>query len=75
MRRIADKIGQTYAAESVARYDNSPQRRQADVELRHARDMADFILRKRARPATHDGDVCMLWEGTEKIGELVPRNG
>lgn len=59
MRRIADKVGQTYATESVARYDDSRQGRQAVVELRHASDMTDFILRKRARPATHDSYVCM----------------
>ena len=64
LRRIADQVRQTDPAESVARHNESMKLRHAEVELRDTSAMADFVLWKGTRPATHNCDVRIFRNGT-----------
>ena len=72
LRCITDEIGKTYTPQCVACNSDSRQRRYTCFELSYPRQMANFILRERTRPAAHDRDVCMFRKRAEDADELAP---
>ena len=75
MSSVADEVRKPDAMKRIPYDRQTGQARDGTLELRNARDVADFILRERARPATDEGDLRCFGKRAEVSNELFTRDG